>query len=101
MVLASSLEGDCMEPEIHDGETALFVPMDREPDNDLCLFRIGGSRVMLARLTAVHAERYGLALYGGQQMLIRRNNGACQIADARRVEIVGRVVWHGFAEAVE
>lgn len=86
-----------MEPEIHSGEVALFVPMDREPDNDLCLFRVGGSRVMLARLTAVHAERFNLALWGGKQMTIRRNNGGCSIADARRVEILGRVVWHGFA----
>lgn len=90
-----------MEPEIHDGEIALFVPMDREPENDLCLFRLRGPRVMIARLTAVHVEGYGLALWGGNQMVIRRNNGDCSIADAGSVEIIGRVVWHGFVTITE
>ncbi|MCF6413165.1 S24/S26 family peptidase [Collinsella tanakaei] len=93
----ATVEGDCMEPEIHDGETLVMEPMDGEPDNDLCVFRLNGSGFMLARLTAANAGTQVNALWGGKQMQIRRSNGACQIADARVVEIVGHVLWHGFA----
>lgn len=80
-----------MEPEIHDGEVGLVVPMETPPRDDLCLFEVRGE-LMVARLTY---NRVPGAMWDGEQMTIYRRNGSCSIADARIVKVLGRIAWHG------
>ena len=87
-----------MEPEIHNGEIALIAPMDERPRGEICMFSYRGGSPQVARLAYNHVPG---AMFGGEQMTVRRNNGACGFVDARRVEVLGRVVWHGIVEIVE
>lgn len=95
-LFAARLTGYCMEPEIHDGEIALVAPLNDPPRGEICMFSYRGD-TQVARLTY---NRVPGAMWGGEQMTVRRNNGACWLMDARCVEVLGRVVWHGVVETV-
>ena len=97
-LFAARLVGDCMEPELHDGEIALIAPMCEPPRGEICMFSLDGRDPQVARLTY---NRVPGAMWDGEQMTVRRNNGACGFMDARRVEVLGRVVWHETVEIVE
>ncbi len=96
-LFAARLVGYCMEPEIHDGEVGVIAPMKEQPRGEICLFSYAGRAPQVARLTYNHVPG---AMFDGEQMTARRNNGPCGFMDARKVEVLGRVAWHGFVETV-
>ena len=85
-LFAVRLTGYCMEPEIHDGEIALVAPLNDPPRGEICMFSYRGD-TQVARLTYNHVPG---AMFGGEQMTVRRNNGGCGFVDARRVEVGAR-----------
>ena len=72
----------------------MLAPFEGKANGELFMFN-RGKGCYLARLEYRDATGCDIAMWGGRQMLVKRNNGECELCAADSIEILGRVVWHG------